>query len=156
MRKIIIVAYVTACVAFAWFVVPVPHPSHAQSNVVDVIGNASELSPGTVTGSSITSTTSGFVTLSGTSSTIGNVVTLSSGTSVISLAIPPTPQLAINCSDDTCTVNVRNIEQAKALLERIANRSVTMDVVYDQNCHPQHEIIAAKPDLVASLPADVH
>ena len=35
---------------------------------------------------------------------------------------------------------------------RIANRSVTMDVVYyghDNNCHPQHEIIAAKPDMVA-------
>ena len=69
----------------------------------------------------------------------------------------PQPQLAISCDDDACTVNARDMGQAKALLERIAARSVTMniDVAHDANCHPvhEHDVIArqdTKPDIVAS------
>ena len=85
-------------------------------------------------------------TLVYTTTTNGNLI------AVQSVSVPM-PELSISCADDTnCTINAADKDKAIALLERIANRSVTMDVVYyghDNNCHPQHEIIAAKPDLMA-------
>lgn len=80
-----------------------------------------------------------------------------SAEALIYIRAAPAPQLAISCDDDTCTVNARDMDQAKALLERIAARSVTMniDVAHDANCHPvhEHDVIArqdTKPDIVAS------
>ena len=106
------------------------------------------------------SSSSTFITTGSTSGTI--MITSLNGTStinggVLSISTAPPPQLAITCTDDDCNVNAQDLEQARFLLERIANRSVNINIeaAHDANCHPIHEreLIArqdAKPDMVAS------
>ena len=60
-------------------------------------------------------------------------------------------KLSIVCDDDGCAARglTGSMEDATAMLEKIANRSVRVEVMVDQNCHPQHQTIEPKPDLVA-------
>lgn len=63
------------------------------------------------------------------------------------------PQLRISCDEDACRASVRHasMDEAKAMLERIANRSVRLEVVVSQRCQVQRETIPAREPLVAEL-----
>ena len=152
-----IIAYLSLCGAAAFagvaiadhMATPSPvaaQPQPEQGALVADENQAPITMPLTTTGNAVlVSTPVGTMTWT-VSNTVGTVQTFM-------ITAPSPPQLAISCSDaNNCTVNAADRDQAIALLERIANRSVTMDVVYyghDNNCQPQHEIIAAKPDIVA-------
>jgi hypothetical protein len=68
-------------------------------------------------------------------------------------SVRPTPQLQISCDEDSCSARVRHasMDEAKAMLERIANRSVRIEVAVDQRCQVQRETIPAREPLVAGL-----
>jgi hypothetical protein len=63
------------------------------------------------------------------------------------------PQLRISCDEDSCSARVRHasMDEAKAMLERIANRSVRLEVVVNQRCQVQRETIPTREPLVAEL-----
>lgn len=119
-------------------------------------GGGSTITSGTWTVTAALPSGTNAISSSGMILTSNATYTVASENLIYINAAPP-PQLAISCDDDTCTVNARDMDQAKALLERIAARSVTMniDVAHDANCHPvhEHDVIArqdTKPDIVAS------
>jgi hypothetical protein len=73
---------------------------------------------------------------------------------VVSVAAPPRPALSIYCTDEACQAQGYggSMENAKALLERIANHSTRVEVaVHDAACNVQRETIQPRPkeDLVA-------
>jgi hypothetical protein len=71
---------------------------------------------------------------------------------------PVAPHLSISCDEDTCNARAwrANLDDAKSMLERIANRSVRIEVTVDQRCQVQRETIPARePELVAGLEPQV-
>jgi hypothetical protein len=104
---------------------------------------------------------SGALATTPTTDPVPHVVFLSTpnGLVVVSppVASPPKPQLRISCDADSCSARVRHasMDDAKAMLERIANRSVPIEVVADQRCQVQRETIPAREPLVAELERQV-
>ena len=71
---------------------------------------------------------------------------------------PVLPLLSISCGEDACSARSwhPSVDDAKSMLERIANRSVRIDVSVDQRCQVQRETIPARePELVAGLELQV-
>jgi hypothetical protein len=68
-------------------------------------------------------------------------------------ALQQMPTFTMSCNADGCRANgyTGDMDDAKALLEKIANRQMRVEVRVDQNCHPRLEVIEPKPkeDLVA-------
>src|SRR5262249_15770727 len=63
---------------------------------------------------------------------------------------PPRPSLTISCDEESCSVRGHgDMANAEAMLEKIANRSVRVEVSVDQACHVQRKTIERKQDLVA-------
>ena len=160
---------IAAGCAYAKFsaVKPLPQPRAYVTMANEPEGTSTSTLASGGSGSTSGTITSGTWTVTAALPTGTNVINSSgmiltststlSAEALIYIRAAPAPQLAISCDDDTCTVNARDMDQAKALLERIAARSVTMniDVAHDANCHPvhEHDVIArqdTKPDIVAS------
>jgi hypothetical protein len=180
MLGIAVAVVLAASGAYAKFSAVDNQPPAPQPTVPEIALPAQAESDGGATTSilsAVRSATPAYYVASGTSQTLSVGVTtfastvilanpdtgtyaVTNGTTVAYISVPsqPQPQLAISCDDDACTVNARDMIQAKALLQRIADQSVTLniDVAHDANCHPVHdrEVIAArhdtKPNLVAS------
>jgi hypothetical protein len=78
-----------------------------------------------------------------------NITTIGTTISVA----PPRPVMSVSCADDACVVHgLGSMDDAKGLLEKIANRSMRVEVaVHDAACNVQRETIQPKPkeDLVA-------
>jgi hypothetical protein len=93
-------------------------------------------------------TTSG--TLSIGISSIGITGIVSSG----SVTMQPRPA-ALYCTADGCSAHAGSMEEAQALLDRVAARGLRVDVSVEtpaNYCHPQHETIEPRPsDVVASI-----
>lgn len=91
--------------------------------------------------------------------TVWTTTTISSGggsgaTIVLAPSTPrPTLTLALYCNEDACTAHAASMDQARELLERIADRGMQIDVVVDQNCHPQRETIQRRPAEIAAIEA---
>jgi hypothetical protein len=86
-------------------------------------------------------------------------VLVSNGTGLVPLSLGPDgsarPTLSISCDADSCSARGwgASMDDARAMLERIANRSVRIEVAVDlgQRCQVQRETIPAREPLVAGL-----
>jgi hypothetical protein len=78
---------------------------------------------------------------------------VSNATGLVAISPRPGPQLSISCDEESCSARGWNgsIDDAKAMLERIANRSVRIEVSVDQRCQAQRETIPVREPLVAGL-----
>lgn len=92
----------------------------------------------------------------GTSSMNGTVWTVTSSSNAIAISsgtiTARAPELWMSCDADACVARGLDAERAKAMLERIANRSMRVEVVvHDAACNAQREMIEPRPrqDLVA-------
>jgi hypothetical protein len=116
-----------------------PAPEPPESAVVTITGGTtSSLS---IPISTFTTTTAVYVS-SGTYAIVANNY---------SVATVAPPKLSITCDAESCSARgwTGSMEDAKAMLERIAQRQMRIEVTVDQKCHPQRETIEPRPDLVA-------
>jgi hypothetical protein len=125
--------------------VPEPRESSIASGTVLAQGSAS----GTMymTGSYVVSSGS-VITVTNSE---GYVVQQAGGAPLIVSSRPP-PRLIISCDETECHAHSGlGMEDAKAMLERVTQRRVQIELVTDQRCQTQREVIPPQhQDLVAA------